>query len=93
MNLPVTSLHAAASDRRRLVIETIAEILELQPDTVRLEARLREDLGMDSLTSLELLSSLSRTLKVDLEMEEAMEISTVADTIRFVDNHLERAHG
>lgn len=93
MNLPATTPHAGSSDRRRLVIETIAEILELEPASVRVEARLREDLGMDSLTSLELLSSLSRTLKVDLEMEEAMAIATVEDTIRFVDEHLERARG
>lgn len=77
-----------AEERRTLVRETIAELLEVDVATVRGECLLREDLGMDSLTSLELLSTLSRELQVDLEMEEAMEIVTVDDTVRFVERHL-----
>ncbi len=68
--------------------ETIAELLEIDVASVRGEQLLREDLGMDSLTSLELLSTLSREMKVDLEMEDAMEIVTVDDTVRFVERHL-----
>jgi|APTNR8051073442_1049403.scaffolds.fasta_scaffold82014_1 acyl carrier protein len=77
-----------AEDRARRVRETIAELLEIDVASVRGEQLLREDLGMDSLTSLELLSTLSREMKVDLEMEDAMEIVTVDDTVRFVERHL-----
>ena len=46
--------------RRELVISLVAEILELDdPDSIRPTDRLREDLGMDSLGSLELLSTIS----------------------------------
>lgn len=82
------------SDKQRreaIVIKAIAEILEVDPKTIGLDARMREDLGMDSLGSLELLSTLSRELGVDLEMEEATEIETVADAIRFVEAHAGRA--
>ena len=63
----------------------IAEILELDTRTIEPTARLREDLGMDSLQSLELLSTIGEELRIDLEMEEAMGIGTVADACDFVE--------
>jgi acyl carrier protein len=62
----------------------IAEILETTPASIRGADRLREDLGMDSLASLELLSSISTEFKLDLEAEDAMDICTVDDACRFV---------
>lgn len=76
------------SEREQIVIASIAEILEVEPASIERHARMREDLGMDSLGSLELLSTLSRELSVDLEIEEAMEIETVEDTLRFVEAHV-----
>ncbi|NOY90269.1 MAG: acyl carrier protein [Deltaproteobacteria bacterium] len=76
------------SQREALVLASIAEILEMEPGDISHDARMREDLGMDSLGSLELLSTLSRELNVDLEIEQAMEIETVADTLRFVEEHV-----
>lgn len=76
---------ASPQSRRRRVVALIAEILEVEADTVREDSRLREDLGMDSLQSLELLSTLSEELRIDLEMEEAMDISTVSDACGFVE--------
>lgn len=77
--------------REQMVLAAIAEILEIDSATIAPEARMREDLGMDSLGSLELLSTLSRELGVDLEIEEAMEIETVADTLAFVEAHVASA--
>jgi len=74
--------------REEIVIASIAEILEMEPASIDREARMREDLGMDSLGSLELLSTLSRELNVDLEIEEAMEIETVQDALKFVEAHI-----
>lgn len=76
------------SQREEIVIASIAEILEIEPASIERKARMREDLGMDSLGSLELLSTLSRELNVDLEIEEAMEIETVEDTLKFVEAHV-----
>lgn len=73
-----------ASDTRERVISLIAEILERDPATITGQARMREDLGMDSLGSLELLSSLSEELRVDFEAEEAMGIVTVDDACELV---------
>lgn len=73
-----------SNDPRDLTIGLIAEILEIDPATIRGTDRLREDLGMDSLGSLELLSSIGAELNIDLEVEEAMDIQTVDDACAFV---------
>lgn len=77
----------STSDVRARVFATIAEILEIDPSAVSGDKRLREDLGMDSLGSLELLSSVSEALHVDLEMEDAMDLVTVNDACAFVERH------
>ena len=73
--------------RRHRVIAVMAEILEIQPEAIAGAQRLREDLGMDSLGSLELLSTVSEELRLDLEMEAAMEIETVDDACAFIERH------
>jgi acyl carrier protein len=70
---------------RLRVVKAIAEILEMEPSRVSGAQRLREDLGMDSLGSLELLSTVGEDLRVDLDMEDAMDIVTVDDACAFVE--------
>ncbi|MBN1652950.1 MAG: acyl carrier protein [Deltaproteobacteria bacterium] len=81
------------SKRRQRIIALVAEILELDdPKSIKPTDRLREDLGMDSLGSLELLSTISEELKLDLEMEDAMGISTIEDACAFVEHHYAEQH-
>jgi len=77
-----------STDLHARTVALIAEILEIDPASVRGSDRLREDLGMDSLGSLELLSSLSQELRVDLEAEAAMDIQTVDEAVAFIARHV-----
>jgi acyl carrier protein len=77
---------------RTRVIEVMAEILEVDPATIHGAQRLREDLGMDSLGSLELLSVVSQELDLELEMENALTIATVDDACAFVSRHYTEQH-
>lgn len=72
-------------DSRDIALSVLAEIAEVDRSSIRGEDRLREDLGMDSLSSLELLSTLGERLNLDLEIEEAMDIRTVDDACAFVE--------
>jgi acyl carrier protein len=63
----------------------LAEIAEVDIGKIRGTDRLREDLGMDSLSSLELISSLGDKLSLDLQIEDAMDIRTVEDACIFVE--------
>jgi acyl carrier protein len=75
---------ALEEEARRVTLATLAEIAQTGVDTIRGGQRLREDLGMDSLQSLELLSTIGEALKIDLDIEEAMGIQTVDDACAFV---------
>jgi acyl carrier protein len=82
-------------DTHKVTVKLIAEIAEAQESTIRDDQRLREDLGLDSLQSLELLSTIGEALKIDLDVEEAMAIRTVEDACAFVERQyaLERQNG
>lgn len=72
------------NDPNHVTVHMIAEIAETDVRSVHDQQRLREDLGLDSLQSLELLSSIGEALQIDLDVEEAMSIRTVADACQFV---------
>ena len=66
----------------------VAEILEIEEAAVHDDSRLREDLGMDSLGSLELLSSISEQLNTHLELEDATGIVTFKNACDFVQSNM-----
>jgi acyl carrier protein len=72
-------------DPRTSTLSILAEIAEVDVQKLRGTDRLREDLGMDSLSSLELISSLGDELRLDLQIEDAMDIRTVEDACAFVE--------
>jgi len=73
------------AELRSSTLRLVAEIAEVDRTTIQGSDRLREDLGMDSLSSLELLSSLGEKLRIDFEIEDAMDIRTVDDACAFVE--------
>lgn len=79
-----TTRSTGTRDPRGITIGLLAEICETDAGRIEGAQRLREDLGMDSLQSLELLSCVGEALKIDLDIEEAMGIQTVDDACAFV---------
>jgi acyl carrier protein len=61
----------------RAIKETIAELTTLRATEIRNEDRLREDLGLDSVSSMELLSMLAERFDLEIGIEEAVQITTV----------------
>lgn len=76
----------AETSRRELTIILLAHILETDASRIRAGDHLRDDLGLDSLQSLELLSVLAEELRIDLPMDQAMDLRTVDDACRFVED-------
>jgi acyl carrier protein len=87
------SMREEMKDARACTLASLAEIAEVKQAKLRGGDRLREDLGMDSLSSLELLSLVSERLRIDIEVEEAMEIRTVDDACAFVERYYRAKHG
>ena len=83
----------AENDVRPRMQKLVAEILEIDAAKVSATSRLREDLGMDSLGSLELLSSISEELGIHLDIDDAMGIVTFSDACAFVEDAMRRQAG
>jgi acyl carrier protein len=66
------------------VLHLLQQVCSAPPDAIRPEDRLREDLGMDSVASMELLSLLAETLDVSVEMEDAAQVRTVGQVVDLV---------
>ncbi len=80
---------------RDVTLALLAEIAETDLAKLRGDQKLREDLGLDSLQSLELLSCVGERLKIDLDIDKAMDIRTVDDACAFVAREYgeQSAHG
>ena len=64
-----------------------AIIRRVRPDVsgeIRDADRLREDLGLDSIHSMELLSAVTEKYEVEVDMEEVQDITTVGDVVGFL---------
>ena len=70
------------------VIRIISDVAAVAPKDIKPTDRLREDLGMDSVSSMELLSALAEELDLEIEMEEAIDINTVDAVITIVKTKL-----
>lgn len=64
------------------LVDILSKLAGLEVDQIKNDDRLREDLGLDSLQSMELLSRISDKYELDLEVEDVMDVETVGDVIK-----------
>ncbi|MBN1178333.1 MAG: acyl carrier protein [Anaerolineae bacterium] len=67
------------------VKEIIVDLLGVEPEKVTMEARFREDLGADSLDLVELVMEFEERFGEAISDEDAQQIKTVGDVIKFVE--------
>lgn len=70
------------ADAATMERELHAIIRRIRPELtgeIRSTDRLRDDLGLDSMCSMELLSEISERYAVDVEVEELQNVTTVGD--------------
>lgn len=73
------------------VKEIIAEQLGVEKSKVVPEASFVEDLGADSLDTVELVMALEEQFETEIPDEEAQKILTVKDAIEYVSRTVERS--
>lgn len=69
------------------VKEVIVEQLGVDEDQVTLEASFTEDLGADSLDTVELIMAFEEEFGVEIPDDEAEKIKTVKDVVDYIQNN------
>lgn len=69
------------------VIDIIASELSVEKSRVVPEAAFVGDLGADSLDNVDLVMALEDSFETEIPDEEAQKLLTVADAIRYIENH------
>lgn len=69
----------------------IVEMLGVDEEKVTMEARFREDLEADSLDLVELIMAFEDEFGGEISDEEAQQITTVGEAVRYLKSHIEEA--
>jgi acyl carrier protein len=70
----------------------VVDQLEIEdPDTVTAEAKFADDLGADSLDTVELIMALEEEFDIDIPDEEAEQIVTVGDAVANISDKVKTA--
>lgn len=69
------------------IIQIIAETLKLQESEIKSESNFIDDLGADSLDTVELVMVLEQEFEIDIPDEDAEELITVSDVIKYVETY------
>lgn len=70
------------------VVKIIVDLLGVEPEKVTMDARFREDLGADSLDLVELVMAFEEEFGGTISDEEAQQIKTVGDAIRYIETRM-----
>ena len=70
------------------VTKLVCEQLGVKEEEVTLESSFVEDLGADSLDTVELVMALEEEFETEIPDEEAEKITTVKEAVDYIDAHL-----
>lgn len=73
------------------ITEIIVEQLGVKPEEVTPEASFIDDLGADSLDTVELVMALEEEFGIEIPDEEAEKIQTVGDAIKYISAKVSQA--
>ena len=68
----------------------IAEIVEIEPEKITLDAGFVEDLGMDSMMALEILASIEKKYKLRIPEETLPKITNLKEVVGLVSKFLKK---
>lgn len=69
------------------VVAIIAKELDKDASNIKMETRLVEDLGADSLDAVEIMFSLEEEFGMEIDDESAQSIKTVGDLVKYIESH------
>ncbi|MBA7620583.1 Acyl carrier protein [subsurface metagenome] len=75
------------SDTFEKISEVIADKLGVEPSKIIPEAKFVEDLGADSLDTVELVMQLEDEFNLEIPDEEAEKLTTVGSVVEYIESH------
>jgi acyl carrier protein len=79
------------ADQETRIYRILSDLSAVPADRIGGKDRLREDLGLDSVGAMELLSMLAEQLDMEVEMEEAIAVQDVEGLFSLARRHLDGA--
>lgn len=76
------------SNTRDRVIKMVAEQLGVKEEDVKPDSSFIDDLGADSLDTVELIMALEEEFDTEIPDEDAEKLATVQDAIDYIENNL-----
>lgn len=67
------------------VKDVVVEQLSVDPEAVKLESKIIEDLGADSLDVVELVMALEEKFEVEIPDTEAEKLITIGDVVNYIE--------
>ena len=77
------------SDVSERIIKVTSETLKVDPGRIKDEMRFVEDLGAESIQSVELVAAFEEEFDIEMDEEAALEVKTVGKAISFISEMLE----
>ena len=69
------------------ITDIITDKLGVEPSKINTDARFVEDLGADSLDTVELIMQLEEEFNLEIPDEEAEKLTTVGSVVDYIDSH------
>jgi acyl carrier protein len=73
------------SDTRQRVIKVVCQVLKTPPAQVSDNARFVEDLGAESIQSVELVAAFEEEFDIEMDEEAALAVRDVGKAVEFID--------
>jgi len=72
------------SDVRERIVKVTAETLKVDPGRIMDDSRFVEDLGAESIQSVELVAAFEEEFDIEMDEEAALDVKTVGKAVSFI---------
>lgn len=76
------------SDVEKRVRDVVARTLKIDPGRIQDNSRFVEDLGAESIQSVELVAAFEEEFDIEMDEEEALDVKTVGRAVEFIQRYL-----
>jgi len=73
------------SDVEQRVKKVVAQVLKIDPARIKSESRFVEDLGAESIQSVELIAAFEEEFDIEMDDEQALGVKTVGKAVEFIE--------